>query len=114
MDAELLTFFDEKPVDNCVYDLIDILIKNTQDLSLQGSYMELKKTLEGNNTSFAKQKRDQIRKLPEVGQIIWNFYHKQQYWKSGTIMQATSKALQMGSWKLLHQTTPSYSVIEAS
>ena len=66
MDAELLTFFDEKPVDNCVYDLIDILIKNTQDLSLQGSYMELKKTLEGNNTSFAKQKRDQIRKLPEV------------------------------------------------
>ena len=70
MDAELLTFFDEKPVDNCVYDLIDILIKNTQDLTLQGSYKELKKTLEVNNSSFAKQKRDQIRKLPE----IWTDY----------------------------------------
>ena len=71
MDSnDLDSYFDERPIDNCVYDLIEALMLAEPEDDMKERFEKIKSDLETSNTSFAKKKRHQIRDIPRV----WDDY----------------------------------------
>ena len=68
--SDLDSYFDERPVDSCFYELIEVLLNGDADDDLKQKFGKIKSDLETSNTSFAKKKRNQIRDI----QPVWDDY----------------------------------------